>query len=253
MNIRDNLTLNWNSILQAVIDGTQNTISNLSLSNFTPGTVITDLAAFSGTLHTSVASAKAIKDYLNSIAAGTSLDMGSWSAVSGVLPTTGSGPNGSILKSNFWHVTGAGTVPGLGDLQIGDLIYASVAGATTASQFFAVQGNVAQATETVLGLVMLATEAEAQLKTSTKVVTAAALAYFIRGRSVAVTTDGVNTVHLVTHNLNTPLSQLQISCRDTTTGDEFFPRLEQVTVNQIQITSTPAHPAGGYTVNIQGL
>ena len=256
--IYQDLNLKLNNLVNAVINGASNTITNIGTTNLASGVLITDLTTYSGTLHNAWASAKAVKDLIAATSSGGSLDVGNWDASTGTLPTAGTGTAGAILKSNFWHVSVAGTVAGLtpvADLQVGDLLYASVAGATTASQFFAIQGNVATATTTVLGLVMTCTEAETQLKTSTKVVTAATLAAFARHRTIAVTTNGVTTAHSVTHNLAKTLDQLLVTCRDTTTGAEFKPTVTAGTdaSNQLNITCSPAYPTGGYTVNISSL
>lgn len=64
-----------------------------------------------------------------------------YDASTGVVPTTGNGPSNSILKGDYWLITTAGTIPGIGDLEIGDVIYATIDGASTGSEFFAVQAN----------------------------------------------------------------------------------------------------------------
>jgi len=55
------------------------------------------------------------------------------------LPTTGSGPSGSILKGDYWKASGSGTLSGVSpftDFSTGDLLYASINGATVAADFF---------------------------------------------------------------------------------------------------------------------
>ena len=252
------LNMKTNSLLNAVIDTATNTLSNLGVGNLASGTLITDLTAFVGSTHTSWPSALAIKNYIAATVSGASLDAGSWDASGSTLPTVGTGTSGAIQKSNFWHVSVAGTIPGLSpstNLQVGDLLYASSAGATTASQFFAIQGNLAAATATVLGLVMTCTAAEAELKASTKTVTAAVLTAFARQRTITVTTDGITSAYMITHNLGKTLSNLVVSCRDNTTGAEFQPTITAGTdpTNQLTITCSPAYPAGGYTISILGL
>lgn len=83
---------------------------------------------------------------------------GGHDASGGTLPTTGTGASGAIDKSDFWKVTVAGTIPGLGVLKPGDVIYASIANASVAADFFAVENNQDQATSSVLGLVKLYTD-----------------------------------------------------------------------------------------------
>lgn len=69
--------------------------------------------------------------------------VGSHDASTG-LPTTGSGDSGDIEGGDLWVVSVAGTIPGLmpiTDLTVGDVLIASVDGASVASQFVAIQRN----------------------------------------------------------------------------------------------------------------
>jgi hypothetical protein len=52
------------------------------------------------------------------------------------LPTTGSGIAGAIDKGDYWFITVPGTIVGLGDLAVGDVLFAKVNGADEASEFF---------------------------------------------------------------------------------------------------------------------
>jgi len=64
---------------------------------------------------------------------------------SGGLPTTGSGESDAIVKGDYWRVTVAGTITGLTpveELEVGDIIHASVNDANEAADFFATQANV---------------------------------------------------------------------------------------------------------------
>ena len=79
--------------------------------------------------------------------------VGGWNTA--LLPTTGSGIAGAIDKGDYWRITGTITIAGIGDLKAGDMLIASVTGATVAADFFAVQNNVDLATASVLGLVKL--------------------------------------------------------------------------------------------------
>lgn len=258
VDVRENLDLKNNSLQNAVIDATGNTISNLTVANLASGVLDTDLTSVSASDDT-LASAKAIKAYVDGAVTGTNHDMGSFDASGGTVPTTGSGTAGAILKGDFWHISVAGTISGvvpIANLQIGDLLYASIDGADTGAEFFAIQGNVAEATTTVLGLVMKATEPEAQLKAVDKVVTAAGLAAFARQKVVSVTTDGIVTSHTVVHNLGKALKELSVELRDATTEERFFATVSKAgtnNTNQFVVSCSPAYPSGGYNVVITGL
>lgn len=55
------------------------------------------------------------------------------------LPTTGTGVNGAILKSDFWDASATGSIAGLSpftDFEIGDLIIANKNGASVVADFF---------------------------------------------------------------------------------------------------------------------
>ena len=165
-------------------------------------------------------------------------------------------PSTGILKGDWWRISVAGTIAGLGDLQVGDLIYAKTTSASVGTDYFAIQGNVAEATTTILGLVMLATSSEAELKSSSKVVTCADLVNFSRGREATVTTDGIVSSFTVVHNLGKELKHLQVVVRDTISEQQQYPTIEKAdsnSSNQIKITWSPAYPAGSFTVTITGL
>lgn len=78
-------------------------------------------------------------------------------ASGGLLPTVGTGASGAIDKSDYWIVSVTGTIAGLGDVKSGDVIYARINNAAVAADFFVVEKNQDQATDTVMGLVKLYT------------------------------------------------------------------------------------------------
>lgn len=81
--------------------------------------------------------------------------VGGFDASSGALPTTGSGESSAIDKGDYWKITVAGTLSGIGQLKVGDVLIASINNASVAADFFALQNNVDQATSSILGLVKL--------------------------------------------------------------------------------------------------
>jgi hypothetical protein len=74
------------------------------------------------------------------------------------LPTTGSGEGGAIDKGDYWFITTPGTIAGLGDLAVGDVLFAKQADADEASEFFYLPfaSIVGDASDTEKGIVELA-------------------------------------------------------------------------------------------------
>jgi hypothetical protein len=83
---------------------------------------------------------------------------GSHDASTGLLPTVGTGSGGNIDKGDFWRVSVAGTIIGLGTFKQGDVIYSSIDNALVASDFFGVENNQDLATPLIMGLVKLYTD-----------------------------------------------------------------------------------------------
>ena len=112
-------------------------------------------------LKASVPSAGDTLNKLYNLIVGIGQFAGAHDASGGLLPTVGTGALGAIDKSDYWKVSVAGTIAGLGTFKSGDVIYASIAGASIAADFFAVENNQDQATSSVLGLAKLYTDATA--------------------------------------------------------------------------------------------
>lgn len=75
-------------------------------------------------------------------------------------PTVGSGAGGSIRKGDWWRISAVFTI-GTTELEVGDALFAKVnAPGTTATNWFALQNNVGEATATALGLVRVSTSAD---------------------------------------------------------------------------------------------
>lgn len=88
------------------------------------------------------------KLYIDSLVSGVSNFRGVFDASSGAVPTAT-----NIKAGDYWRVTVAGTVTGISPnpkLQVGDVVYASVANATAGTDFFALQANFATATDIAL-------------------------------------------------------------------------------------------------------
>jgi len=131
--------------------------------------IITNLT---GATSTTLATSEAIKLYVDGTVAALGNLEGGWDASTGTFPV-GSHPEPGTFKGDYWYVTVAGTVDGI-PFNVGDVIIAKIDNASTTdnTDWIQLETNRDQATETILGLVRLATSGETQTGTSTdKVVT----------------------------------------------------------------------------------
>lgn len=148
-------------------------------------TVITDLANASST---TLATSSAVKTYVDANIGALGNLEGGWSAASGAFPV-GSSPVAGTKAGDYWYVTTAGTTGGVA-FNVGDVIIAKVNNASTtlASDWVQLEVNRDQATETVLGLVEIATQTETNDGVSdTTAVTPAKLA----GRTATESRTGI--------------------------------------------------------------
>jgi hypothetical protein len=129
-----------------------------------------DLASNSGT---SLATQSSIKAYVDAMVSGIGILIGGFDASVG-----GSLPGGTtVKKGSYWYVTAAGTVQGQ-IFNVGDLIIANQTNPTltNANHYVFLESNRSQATSSILGMVMLATNVEVQAGTDTlKVISPAGL------------------------------------------------------------------------------
>lgn len=101
---------------------------------------------------------------------------GAFDASSGAVPT----PTADNEAGDFWRITVGGTI-GTMVLKPGDLLVADIDDAAVVADFYAVQGNVDQASETELGLVELANQTEAETVNGTVGTLDHVLAITVRG------------------------------------------------------------------------
>lgn len=183
--------------------------------------------------------------------------------------------SGATLKGDYWYVTTAGTIQGI-VFNIGDVIIANKAAAvaTNPNDFIFLESNRDKATTTVLGLLMLATQAEVDAGTNTeKAVTPATLAAriateartgLIEIATQAETNAGTDDARAVTplklkayfdqktgtyianignasavsfavsHNLNT--KDVTVDIYDNATGESIITDTLRNTVNQVTVT-----------------
>ena len=148
-------------------------------------TVITDLANASST---TLATSSAVKTYVDANIGALGNLEGGWSAASGAFPV-GSSPVAGTKAGDYWYVTTAGTTGGVA-FNVGDVIIAKVNNASTSSaaDWIQLEVNRDQPTETVLGLVEIATQTETNDGVSdTTAVTPAKLA----GRTATESRTGI--------------------------------------------------------------
>jgi hypothetical protein len=125
--------------------------------------IVTDLASASST---TLATSSAIKSYIDTNVGGLGNLEGAWNASSGTFPV-GSTPVAGTKAGDYWYVTVAGTTGGVA-FNIGDVIIAKINSASTtlASDWIQLESNRDQATESVLGVSRIATQAEVNTGTN---------------------------------------------------------------------------------------
>lgn len=128
-------------------------------SGVTSAITIIDAADFTGATSTNLATAGSIKAYVDSRISSLGTLVGAFNTTTSTTFPGGSG----VFKGNYWYVTVAGTVQGV-TLNIGDVLIANkdTPSTTVAADWIFLESNRDQATTTVLGVVMLATNAESQ-------------------------------------------------------------------------------------------
>lgn len=135
-------------------------------------TILND-PAMAGANGSTLATSGSIKAYVDGIIAGIGTLIGSFNATT----STNFPGTATTKKGDYWYVTVAGTVQGI-TLNVGDVLIANVPNPsnTNPNDWIFLESNRDQATTTVLGMVMLATNTEVQAGTNnTKAVTPAAL------------------------------------------------------------------------------
>ncbi len=142
-----------------------------------------------GSANSNIPSTAAIKAYVDATVGGLGNLEGAWDASAGSFPV-GSAPVAGTKKGDYWYVSVAGTVNSVA-FNVGDVLVALVDAASTTTysgNWISLEVNRDQATETVLGLVTLATSTEVNTGTnSTDAVTPATLS----GRTATETRTGI--------------------------------------------------------------
>lgn len=111
----------------------------------------------------SLATAKAIKDYVDNLVGGLGQLQGGWDA-----SANSNFPSGAD-KGDYWYITDDGPIHGINFVE-GDVIIANKSGASPSdpTEWIALKTKRGQATTTKLGLVKLSTQAEARAMSDTE-------------------------------------------------------------------------------------
>lgn len=227
-------------------------IGNTSGSTATPAAVVivTDLASASST---TLATSAAIKSYIDTTIGSLGNLEGGWDASSGSFPV-GSTPVSGTKKGDYWYTTVAGTVDGEA-FNIGDMIVAKVDNASTTSKadWIRLEVNRDQATETVLGLVRIATQAQVNTGTDdTTAVTPLKLKTYLDnavGGYAANVGNGSATSFTLTHNLGT--RDVIVSIYDNATYEQVMVDVMVETTSIVVVTFASAPASNAYRVVIK--
>ena len=224
------IKINGNAVILSKLQqiGALTVLGNLSGStaDVAEVSIITDLASASST---SLATASAVKTYIDATVGGLGNLEGAWDSSSGSFPV-GSSPVAGTKTGDYWYVSVAGTAGGVA-FNVGDVVIAKIDNASTslAADWIQLEVNRNQATETVLGLVELATQAETNTGTNdTAAVTPAKLA----GRTASEIRTGIAEI----------ATQVET---DTGTDDSRF-------VTPLKLKTLLDNRTGGYATDLTG-
>jgi hypothetical protein len=219
-------------------------------ANVAPVVIVTDLASASTT---TLATSSAIKSYIDTTVGALGNLEGGWDASSGLFPV-GSSPVSGTKKGDYWYVTVAGTVDGEA-FNIGDMIVAKVDNASTSSKadWIRLEVNRDQATETVLGLVRLATQTQVNTGTDdTTAVTPLKLKTYLDnnvGGYAANVGNGSATSFALTHGLNT--RDVVVSVYDNSTYESVIVDVTATSTTVVTVAFASAPASNAYRVVIK--
>lgn len=221
-----------------------------STGNVAAVVIVTDLANASTT---TLATSTAIKSYIDTTIGSLGNLEGGWDASSGSFPV-GNSPVVGTKKGDYWYVTVAGTVDGEA-FNIGDMIVAKVDNASTTSKadWIRLEVNRDQATETVLGLVKIATQTQVNTGTDdTTAVTPLKLKTYLDnavGGYAANVGNGSATSFALTHNLGT--RDVIVSIYDNSTYEEVMTDVVATSTSVVTVSFATAPTSNAYRAVIK--
>jgi hypothetical protein len=232
--------------------GNNTVIGNTSGGTATPSeiTIVTDLANASST---TLATSTAIKTYIDANVGSLGNLEGAWSAASGSFPV-GSTPVAGTKAGDYWYVSVAGTTGGV-VFNVGDVIVAKVNAASTslASDWIQLEVNRDQATESVIGLVKIATQTQVNTGTDdTAAVTPLKLKTYLDNRTggyAANIGNAAATSFAITHGLGT--IDVIVMLKDNTTLEEVIADVVITDANTVTVSFATAPSASAYRVIIK--
>lgn len=149
---------------------------------------------------------------------------------------------GAVLKGYYYVVTVAGTFFGT-TLEIGDSLFANIDNPAVLADWTIVQGNTVYATETVAGVIKLATQALTNAGVDdTTAITPLKLknaSYLTKKYTSPSTTVGASTPVTFTHNLNNTAPV--VSIKNASTGALITLAVDNFTANTFDVTKNGAN------------
>lgn len=212
---------------------------------------IIDSNTMSGASSSNLATAGSIKAYVDSSIANIGNLEGAFAAGSSTDFPVGAG---GTIKGDYWYVTSAGTVQGV-VLNIGDVIIANKdnASVTSSLDWIFLESNRDQATESILGVIRLATQSETNAGVDdTTAVTPLKLKNFIDtrvGGFAANIGNGSATSYVVNHSLNT--IDVIVMIKDNSTLEEVIADVVITDANNITVSFATAPANNAYRVIIK--
>jgi hypothetical protein len=202
---------------------------------------------------TTLATSEAIKLYVDGTVAALGNLEGGWDASTGTFPV-GSHPEPGTFKGDYWYVIVAGTVDGV-PFNVGDVIIAKIDDASTTdnNDWIQLETNRDQATETVLGLVKIATQAQTDAGIDdTAAITPLKLKTLLDNRVGGFSTNVGNnsdTSFVLTHALDT--KDVIVAIYDNSTEEEVITDVATTTVNSVTVSFAIAPSTNAYRVVIK--
>ncbi len=213
-------------------------------------------------IDTALATSGAIVAYVGAAITALGTLVGDWDASTTNFPTVGSGTAGAVVKGDYYYITVAGTM-GTGTVaNIGDILYAKQnAPGQTDANWFIVESNRDQATESTLGVAKLSSNAQAlagsdDLTIMTPLKVQAKLDNYYQANGVSVssytlTGNDVLTAFVCTHSYNT--NDVVVEIHDSTTKLTILASVDRTSADAVTVVFNAA-PATGqdYRVVVMG-